>query len=69
VFLQPVLSGAKIRSVNAFCLNDNPVKSSPFSVEVSIVMDLFVVKFFAADDGIIYGIFPLQTIAVAFVNF
>jgi len=33
--LQPVLSGAKVKGISAFCLNENPLKSSPFSVEVS----------------------------------
>ena len=29
------MSGAKVKGISAFCLNENPTKSSPFSVEVS----------------------------------
>ena len=37
IHLQPILGGAKVKGVTSFCLNENPVKSNPFSVEVKTV--------------------------------
>ena len=33
--LKPIVTGAKIKGVVCFCINDNPVRTNPFSVEVS----------------------------------
>lgn len=32
------MGGAKIRGVTHFCLNENPMQSSPFSVEVCVAL-------------------------------
>ena len=34
IHFQPILGGAKVKGVTSFCLNENPVTSNPFSVEV-----------------------------------
>ncbi|XP_064600183.1 transforming growth factor-beta receptor-associated protein 1-like [Liolophura sinensis] len=36
--LEPILTGAKIKGVVYFCLNENPVHSNPFSVEVCVAL-------------------------------
>ncbi|KAL3842523.1 hypothetical protein ACJMK2_020527 [Sinanodonta woodiana] len=36
--LEPVMSGAKVKGVTYFCLNDNPVRGNPFSVEVCVAL-------------------------------
>ncbi|XP_053384249.1 transforming growth factor-beta receptor-associated protein 1-like [Mercenaria mercenaria] len=36
--LEPAVGGAKIKGVTHFCLNENPVQSSPFSVEVCVAL-------------------------------
>ena len=33
-----MVGGAKVKGVTYFCLNDNPVKSNPFSVEVCVAL-------------------------------
>ena len=32
--LQPIPSAGRVRNITAFCLNENPVRSDPYSVEV-----------------------------------
>ncbi|XP_072162816.1 transforming growth factor-beta receptor-associated protein 1-like [Diadema setosum] len=34
--LEPILSGAKIKGVTSFCVNENPRSGSPFSVEIAV---------------------------------
>ncbi|XP_006813911.2 transforming growth factor-beta receptor-associated protein 1-like, partial [Saccoglossus kowalevskii] len=34
--LEPMLSGAKIRGVTSFCVNENPTSSNPFSIQVCV---------------------------------
>ncbi|XP_033638658.1 transforming growth factor-beta receptor-associated protein 1-like [Asterias rubens] len=34
--LEPILSGAKIKGVTAFCVNNNPRSSNPFSLEIAV---------------------------------
>ncbi|XP_060603083.1 transforming growth factor-beta receptor-associated protein 1-like [Ruditapes philippinarum] len=36
--LEPAVGGAKVKGVTHFCLNNNPVQSSPFSVEVCVAL-------------------------------
>jgi len=38
------MSGAKVKGISAFCLNENPTKSSPFSVEVSRCSFLYIIS-------------------------
>ena len=33
-FIQPMAGGTRVKSVTSFCLNENPINSNPFSVEV-----------------------------------
>ncbi|KAK2144182.1 hypothetical protein LSH36_779g02008 [Paralvinella palmiformis] len=34
--LEPILSGTRIKNVVSFCLNENPIKSNPFSIEICV---------------------------------
>ncbi|CAI9729846.1 growth factor-beta receptor-associated 1-like [Octopus vulgaris] len=34
--LEPITSGAKVKGVTSFCLNENPTCSNPFSVEICV---------------------------------
>ncbi|ESP04691.1 hypothetical protein LOTGIDRAFT_135703 [Lottia gigantea] len=36
--LEPVYSGAKIKGVNYFCLNENPANPNPFSIEICVAL-------------------------------
>lgn len=36
--LEPVVTGAKVKSVNHFCINDNPIRTNPFSVEICVAL-------------------------------
>lgn len=36
--LEPIISGAKVKGVTCFCLNENPARSNPFSVEVCVAL-------------------------------
>ena len=38
---QPIVSGTKIKNVTSFCLNENPLKSNPFSIEVGVFCKLY----------------------------
>ncbi|XP_070566294.1 transforming growth factor-beta receptor-associated protein 1-like isoform X2 [Ptychodera flava] len=34
--LEPIMSGAKIKGVTSFCVNENPTTSNPFSIQVCV---------------------------------
>lgn len=36
--LEPIVSGARVKGVTCFCLNENPARSNPFSVEVCVAL-------------------------------
>ena len=36
IFFQPIMTGAKVKGVNCFCINENPIRTNPFSVEVRL---------------------------------
>ncbi|CAH1787440.1 unnamed protein product [Owenia fusiformis] len=36
--LEPIVTGAKVKGVTAFCLNQNPISNNPFSVEICVAL-------------------------------
>ncbi|XP_077979032.1 transforming growth factor-beta receptor-associated protein 1-like [Glandiceps talaboti] len=34
--LEPIMSGAKVKGVSSFCVNENPTTSNPFSIQVCV---------------------------------
>lgn len=33
---QPIMTGAKVKGVTYFCINENPTNGNPFSIEVGV---------------------------------
>ncbi|GFO22479.1 transforming growth factor-beta receptor-associated protein 1 [Plakobranchus ocellatus] len=36
--LEPIVTGAKVKNVVCFCINENPVRTNPFSVEICVAL-------------------------------
>ncbi|XP_046549254.1 transforming growth factor-beta receptor-associated protein 1-like [Haliotis rubra] len=36
--LEPILSGAKIKGITCFCVNHNPLRTNPFSIEICVAL-------------------------------
>lgn len=48
--LEPILSGAKVKGVNFFCINDNPANGNPFSVEICIALKKKQIQIYTATE-------------------
>ncbi|XP_063956642.1 transforming growth factor-beta receptor-associated protein 1-like isoform X1 [Lytechinus pictus] len=48
--LEPILSGAKIKGVTSFCVNENPRSGSPFSVEIAVATKRRLVQVYSVTE-------------------
>ncbi|GFR68319.1 transforming growth factor-beta receptor-associated protein 1 [Elysia marginata] len=48
--LEPIVTGAKIKGVVCFCINDNPVRTNPFSVEICVALKRKTVQLYTVTE-------------------
>ncbi|KAH9518827.1 transforming growth factor, beta receptor associated protein 1 [Bulinus truncatus] len=48
--LEPILTGAKVKGVVNFCINENPVRTNPFSVELCVALKKKVIQLYTATE-------------------
>ncbi|XP_005106604.1 transforming growth factor-beta receptor-associated protein 1 [Aplysia californica] len=48
--LEPIVTGAKIKSVTCFCINDNPVRTNPFSVEICVALKRKLIQLYTVTE-------------------
>ncbi|KAJ8299668.1 hypothetical protein KUTeg_023728 [Tegillarca granosa] len=48
--LEPIVSGAKIKGVTCFCINENPAYGNPFSVEICVALKKKQLQFYTVTE-------------------
>lgn len=48
--LEPIMSGAKVKGVTCFCLNETAVRNSPFSVEICVALKKKQLQYYTATE-------------------
>ncbi|XP_013380315.1 transforming growth factor-beta receptor-associated protein 1 [Lingula anatina] len=48
--LEPIMTGAKIKGVTSFCLNENPNRSNPFSIQICVALKKKVVQLYTVTE-------------------
>ncbi|CAG5123927.1 unnamed protein product [Candidula unifasciata] len=48
--LEPIVTGAKVKGVACFCINENPVRTNPFSVEICVALKRKMIQLYTVTE-------------------
>ncbi|CAL1541537.1 unnamed protein product [Lymnaea stagnalis] len=48
--LEPIVTGAKIKGVVCFCINENPIRTNPFSVEICVALKKKIIQLYTVTE-------------------
>ncbi|XP_055901147.1 transforming growth factor-beta receptor-associated protein 1-like [Biomphalaria glabrata] len=48
--LEPIVTGAKVKGVVCFCINENPLRTNPFSVEICVALKKKVIQLYTVTE-------------------
>ncbi|KAK7098537.1 transforming growth factor-beta receptor-associated protein 1-like [Littorina saxatilis] len=48
--LEPIMTGAKVKGVSCFCINENPIRTNPFSVEICVALKKKTVQLYTVTE-------------------